>query len=324
MTVPTDIPLGTRVVVRHRLPPGYSHPMTDVIGVLEAHEPVTVRTADDRTVQIAADRIVAVKALGARPVRTGEIRSLEVAAALGWPGVESAWIGGWLARFGHGITGRANSAAPLGMPGELAPFEEVADELRAWYSVRGQPLRLLLPDRLTSGSLPRPRDTDPVSVLAADIGDLVLPTGPAVSRVEAEPDSEWLARYPFRTGRRSAEIQVLSAIRGGELGFARIGNAGAPPIAIGRAAITRAPDGRVWVGLSCVEVAAEHRRHGVGSLVCAEMIAWGRERGATHTYLQVTDDNSSALAMYRKLGLVEHHRYRYAVPAAVDGRGDVE
>lgn len=62
--------IGGRVVVRYRLPPGGSHPLTDVIGTLEQLEPtVVIRTADDRVVQVAHADVVRLKALGPKPVR---------------------------------------------------------------------------------------------------------------------------------------------------------------------------------------------------------------------------------------------------------------
>jgi N-acetylglutamate synthase len=106
--------VGARVVVRYRLPAGSVPPLTDVIGHLLTVGPtVTVRTKRGDVVEIAADDVVAIKGLSAAPVRTGDIRNLEHAAALAWPGVEQQWLGGWLLRFGHGSTRRANSAVPL-------------------------------------------------------------------------------------------------------------------------------------------------------------------------------------------------------------------
>jgi len=49
------------------------HQFTDVIGELVSLYPPTVRTADGEQVPIDADRIVAMKALGPRPIRIGEI-----------------------------------------------------------------------------------------------------------------------------------------------------------------------------------------------------------------------------------------------------------
>ncbi|MDP8013165.1 putative acetyltransferase [Prescottella equi] len=69
--------IGGRVVVRYRLPPGGSHPLTDVIGTLEQLEPtVVIRTADDRVVEIERADIVRLKALGPKPVRRsdGQVR----------------------------------------------------------------------------------------------------------------------------------------------------------------------------------------------------------------------------------------------------------
>jgi len=106
---------------------------------------------------------------------------------------------------------------------------------------------------------------------------------------------------------------VLRAVNEGELGFATLGLPN--PLAIGRGAVTTAPDDRRWVGLSCIAVAAPHRRHGLGTLVCAELIHWGHKRGATHAYLQVEVENTGALELYQEMGFVEHHRYRYATPA---------
>ena len=66
------------------------------------------------------------------------------------------------------------------------------------------------------------------------------------------------------------------------------------------------------MGLSTVEVAPEHRRRGLGTLVCGALLRWAREHGTTHAYLQVEESNTAARALYRELGFVDHHRYRYA------------
>ena len=69
-TEPTEPTIGGRVVVRYRLPPGGSHPLTDVIGTLEQLEPsVVVRTADGRVVEVDRADVVRLKAVGPKPVR---------------------------------------------------------------------------------------------------------------------------------------------------------------------------------------------------------------------------------------------------------------
>ncbi|CAM3997403.1 GNAT family N-acetyltransferase [Nocardia ninae] len=324
-----QIPLGRRVVLRYRLPAGYPQPLTDVIGELISLDPPTVRDADGRTVSVTPDRVVALKAVGPRPIRTKEIRSLEAAAADAWPGVEHTWIDGWFVRAGHGYTGRANSALPLGGsegPAVLTP--DAIHRVGEWYTAQGLPLLLALPDRLA----PIPPGWDSwreTVVLAIDIENFVLPQGPSMVRIAAAPDDAWLElnRFegevvtPQRLSTPEPNVEVLTAVRDGELGFASLGVP--TPIAIGRGALTTAPDGRRWIGLTCVAVGAEHRRKGLGSLVCAELIRWGHGRGATHAYLQVEQGNSAAIALYRELGFVEHHMYRYAAPAALARTADL-
>ncbi|MEV0295657.1 GNAT family N-acetyltransferase [Nocardia sp. NPDC050710] len=318
---PPEIPLGRRVVLRYRLPAGYPQPLTDVIGELVSMDPLTVRAADGQLISISPDRVVALKALGPRPIRTSEIRALETAAAHAWPGLEQAWIDGWLLRAGNGYTGRANSAVPLGYSGAPALLTaETVHRIGEWFTGHGLPLQLLLPDRLA----PVPhgwRTWNETAVLGIDIENFVLPQGPPMVRIASAPDAAWLDMHRYRGENPAAQAvsapvpvpEVLTAVHEGEVGFASLGVP--QPIAIGRGAITDAPDGRRWIGLTCVAVGAEHRRHGLGSLVCAELIRWGHDRGATHAYVQVEVENTGALALYRDLGFLDHHGYRYAAPA---------
>ncbi|MBF6175396.1 N-acetylglutamate synthase, CG3035 family [Nocardia blacklockiae] len=318
-TEPPELPPGRRVVVRYRLPAGYPQQFTDVIGELVALDPPTVRTADGQTVAIAADRVVAMKPLGPRPIRTREIRALEAAACDGWPGTDRATVDGWVLAAGHGYTNRANSAVPVGSSEQPAnPHPETLHRIGEWYTERGLPLRLRLPDRL-SPVPPGWRTWGETRVLAIDIDNFVLPQGPSMVRVDTAPHDGWLELYRFQ-GEDTVPVPppqpdeaVLTAVRDGEIGFAALGLPTA--LAVGRGAVTTAPDGRRWVGLTCVAVAAPHRRHGLGTLICAELVRWGHRRGATHAYVQVAADNGGALAMYREMGFVEHHGYRYAAPA---------
>jgi ribosomal protein S18 acetylase RimI-like enzyme len=68
-----------------------------------------------------------------------------------------------------------------------------------------------------------------------------------------------------------------------------------------------------WLGVACVEVAPDARRRGLASAIMAALWSWGREQGATRSYLQVESDNAAALAMYAAQGYWPHHDYRYRV-----------
>jgi ribosomal protein S18 acetylase RimI-like enzyme len=317
-TDPGDLAPGRRVVVRYRLPENESHQFTDVIGELVTLEPLTLRTASGQVVTIQPGQVVAARALGPRPIRTREIRALEHAAAFGWPGVTHAWVDGWLLRAGNGYTRRANSALPLGTVG--GPAQQTPETLARivdWYAEHELPVYLSLPDRLAAAP-PGWRMWGETVVMGIDIDNFVLPQGPSMVRIEPEPNDAWLDLHRFE-GEDTSPIppaipdrEVLGSVYQGELGFATLGLPN--PLAIGRGAVTTAPDGRRWIGLSSIAVAAPHRRHGLGTLVCAELIRWGHKRGATHAYLQVRQENAGARALYREMGFLEHHNYRYAAP----------
>lgn len=286
-------PVGTRVMIRHRLPAGSVPPMTDVIGHLEQTGPtLQVRTKRGDVVAVRVDDVVVIKALTAAPVRTGDIRNLEHAAAMGWPGVEQQWVGGWLCRFGHGSTRRANSAVPLD-PSARQDMGAIAD----WYTARSVPPLVSAPDRLFRIPPDAPADAENL-VMACDVG----PRGPSDGVVLASrPDDGWLRIYE-----RDVPVDVLTAVVDGEVAFATI-----PGAAVARAAVTAAPDGTRWLGLSALKVSEDQRRHGHARTVCAALLSWGADRGAQRAYTQVLSDNSSATALFESMGFMLHHRSRY-------------
>ena len=229
--------VGTRVSLRYRLPEGSVPPLSDVVGHLVEDGPtlrVTTKAGD--VVDIASSDVVSVRPLSAAPVRNRDIRNLEHAAALGWPGVEQQWLGGWLLRFGHGSTRRANSAVPL-LP---TPGDHVA-EITDWYAARGVPGLLAAPDRLLTLPPGRPTDGENM-VMTRQLTPAAVDDPVALT---ARPDDEWLALHP-----REVPVDVLTAVVDGEVVFGRLAGA-----AVGRGALTVAPDGTRWAGLSGVHVA---------------------------------------------------------------------
>jgi ribosomal protein S18 acetylase RimI-like enzyme len=279
-------------MVRYRLPAGSVPPLTDVIGHLEATGPtLRVRTKRGDVVDVAAADVVAIKALAAAPLRTGDIRNLEHAAALAWPGVEQQRLGGWLLRFGRGNTRRANSAVPLDVPTD-SDVSAIID----WYAARAVAPLIAAPDRLFRIPPGVPIDAETL-VMTSDV------TAQHVSAVtiEARPDDEWLRLY-----RRDVPVDVLTAVVDGELAFATSGGA-----AVGRGAVTESRDGTRWVGLSAVHVAETERRRGLARELCSALLAWGAQRGATRAYVQVLADNTAATGLYESMGFSVHHRSRY-------------
>ncbi|OMC02884.1 GCN5 family acetyltransferase [Mycobacterium sp. NS-7484] len=296
-----DLPaLGSRVSLRYRLPAGAAKPLTDVIGYVERVAPtVQIRTKDGELVEIAPDDVVSVRELSHTPVRASQIRALEHAAALAWPGAEQQWLGGWLLRAGHGVTSRANSAIPLGVSAQIADL----DAVRGWYRERDLPAWLALPERLLPVRNP---GIKPTRVMVRELPtppSAVTPAQPSASSVtlEQQPDAQWLRIYD-----REVPLDVLTAVVDGQLTFAT-----AAGCAVGRGAVTQSADGTSWLGISSVRVSPEHRRQGHARALCEALLVWGTQVGATRAYVQVEVDNHEAIALYTSLGFRLHHQTRY-------------
>jgi ribosomal protein S18 acetylase RimI-like enzyme len=287
-------PVGTRVSLRYRLPAGSLPPLTDAVGhLLEVDPMLRVQTKRGDVVDVELADVVSIKALTAAPVRTGDIRNLEYAAARAWPGVEQHWIGGWLLRYGHGSTRRANSAVPLEVHGDLTALPAIID----WYATRDTAPLLVAPDRLFRVPAGVPVDGENVVMTS------VLGPAPSVSGVElaAWPDERWL-----RINQRDVPVDVLTAVIDGEVVFATMADA-----AVGRAAVTTAPDGTRWAGLSAIHVAEAHRRRGHAHALCRALLAWGAQCGATRGYVQVLADNAAAIGLSESMGFTTQYRVRY-------------
>lgn len=324
---------------------------TDVIGHVLSMDPFVVRPqvragmrADESVaaVDFSDKHILIVKALPDHPVRNSDIRAVETATAKAFPGIAHVVESGWLLRAGDGITERSNSALPLepGASTQPVPLEKI----KSFYDSHDLPVRIAIPDRIAKPAqalvagpewtvgpnivvMTRSLDGDlPPAVLGAesDSAEQVLDEHSAeLANVEVDiadqPDDDWLELYHFRgTTLPEHALQLLRNEIDGRMCFGRLqvpdDNApeGMRTVAITRGTLTESDDGRVWLGFSAVEVAADMRRRGLGTLLGIHMMHWGAQHGADSAYLQVLGSNEAGIALYRTLGFTEHHRHRYA------------
>lgn len=301
--LPVHIPVvGTRVTVRYRLPAGSTHPLTDVVGeIVSSGERLVVRRRTGDTVSIAPEDVVLVREVPPAAPRPAQVRELETVAARGWPGTASAWVDGWLLRSGDGFTARANSATALRPGADFAALPALC----RWYESRGLPPQLqLLPHQQTP---PGWSDHRATILMTGDVRLL----GESRTELADHPDSEWLALFG-RGADRPEAIAVLTAVDDGTVTFASFRIDGAVA-GIARGAVTEAPSGQRWLGLSSLQVAEPFRRRGAAGAIMGAVGRWGAQNGATMAYLQVMADNSTAIRMYQRMGFAEHHRYRYAI-----------
>lgn len=297
--------VGTRVVLRYRLPLGSSHLYSDVTGELLASGANLSVAGRRGEIAVALSDIIAIKAIPPRPISRREIRDLESAAARGWPGRQSTLLEGWLLRAGSGFTTRANCALPLQPHASLEALPAIAD----WYASRELPLQMQVIDRL----LTAPDGWDKyraTSMLTASIAS--LNTAKITMTLLDAPSAQWLSIFRAGAAVTAEAIEVVSAVEGEAVFGCHVVDGDLAAIA--RAAVTVSDSGTKWLGLSSLEVAEPYRRRGIGTTTMDQLTAWGAERGATSVYLQVMQENHAAAAMYRAMGYVEHHTYQYASP----------
>lgn len=324
---------------------------TDVIGHVLSMNPFVVRPqvragvrADESVaaVDFSDKHILIVKALPDHPVRNSDIRAVETATAKAFPGIAHVVESGWLLRAGDGITERSNSALPLepGASTQPVPLEKI----KSFYDSHDLPVRIAIPDRIAKPAqalvagpewtvgpdivvMTRSLDGDlPPAELAAEsdsaaqvLDEHSVELADVQVDIADQPDDDWLGLYHFRgTTLPEHALQLLRNEIDGRMCFGRLqvpdNNApeGMRTVAITRGTLTESDDGRVWLGFSAVEVAADMRRRGLGTLLGIHMMHWGAQHGADSAYLQVLGSNEAGIALYRTLGFTEHHRHRYA------------
>ena len=298
--------------MRYRRPDGVAPALSDVVGELASLTPATAIVIGPHG-PVIVERAAIVAARVVAPNRR-QILELERVARRGWRAAEVVELDGWLLHADQGWTGRANSVLPLATP--RRPLPDLLADAGRFYAERGLPLQVQLPlpargllDAELAGRCWRVER--PTVVLTAPLGNPPGPDPAADEPVELEPapSAAWLAGYHYRGG-PLPEHAVRLLTRHDRVSFASLSRDGA------LAGIARGTVDEGWLGVTAVEVAPEHRRSGVASALMRALRDWGRRQGATACYLQVEEGNSEALALYHRLGFIEHHRYHYRIAPA--------
>ena len=337
----SNLPLGSRVVVRSRLEPAGLAPaegpsMTDAVGVLvsvDEHR-VVVETRQG-LVTIERDRVVAAKEVPPRPSRRGaphlsvSIPDLQRVMTPSWGAVERESLGGWVLRASSGYTQRGNSVVTAGEPG--VPLVEAADHVERWYAARGLPAKfavagpqgfdpaddplgaLLLGRGYAVGSLTLNLTASCRAVAAADPGGPAVVVSPALQEA-------WLTAY--RTTRDTIPAVTETVLTGSprqlfgqvtpggglsqKLGLRDSDAAGTTPIALARLGF-----GAGWAGLGAVWTDPAYRGRGLAAHLVARLAQAAMDEGVTLMHLQVEHDNAAAHRLYERLAFQVHSSYAY-------------
>jgi N-acetylglutamate synthase len=235
---------------------------------------------------------------------------IETAGFASWPCLEEELFLGWHLRFAEGFTKRANSVN-AGAHAEVLADAEL-DLIEAQYHQRH------LPTIFRLCSAPAVSGID--SLLAARGYRVVDPslvmTCPLDSRnrSDAAPDSlaaeEWLEKYHAISGKSKAQqeahLQLLERMPETRAFVASLHEGQALACGIGVLS-------QHYLGLFEIATRATHRRQGLASDLCRQLLSWGRGQGAHTAFLQVEANNHGAIRIYENLGFQRCYDYWYRV-----------
>ncbi len=302
--------VGHRVVVRRYVGVGpQGRPLlTDLLGELVTIDDDRLVVRGDDGVEHAVPRadVAAAKKIPPRRVRYSEIIALERIADEAWPAPVHERLGEWFLRAAEGWTNRANSALPLGDPG--VPIDAAISACQTWYAARGLTPRITVP-------LPLRRDVAQaltargwhaqplVLVQTTTLSNVLVPAATPPVDLREAPSVDFLKIVAARKeSLPGAARHVLTALA--EVRFAEVRGDHGALLAIARGAVV---DG--WLHLGLVEVIESARGRGYARGLTQALAGWAAGRGAARALLQVEEQNTAGVALYKVMGFTTHHRY---------------
>lgn len=216
---------------------------------------------------------------------------------------------GWLLPMDHGTVGRAQSAVPLQ---HEPPDPHLLEPLLARYAARGFAPALRLPDLPAYAAFQQALQArgfhrqQPTLTQTAVLAQLAPEGNDSAITLTAVPDAAWMAMF---LGEGLDPVDGASRARSlgratGTL-FASLREDGVT-LACGAASF-----GHGWLGVHGMRTASAQRGRGLAARLVRAMAQTALDKGIARGFLQVDASNTSALALYRRLGFATAWPYAY-------------
>jgi len=230
-----------------------------------------------------------------------------------WPPLSTLLYDGWVLRFANGYTKRANSINPIHY--STCDLNLKIKECENIYSANHLPTTYKISPFIHPINLDNTLEEMGYSVIdttSVQTLNLDYITKPHLTSVKISEDvtADWIEDFcrlnNVKDKNKEVMERTLSNIKTkkGFISFyyeERV-------VACGLGVIERE-----YIGLYDIVTDVNYRNRSFGEQMILNLLLWGKENGAKHSYLAVVANNEPALRLYSKIGYSEIYKYWYRV-----------
>ncbi|MCU0499907.1 MAG: GNAT family N-acetyltransferase [Anaerolineae bacterium] len=242
---------------------------------------------------------------------TLSIQQFEEFSFRAWPALDSEQYDGWLLRFTHGYTRRANSINPI-YGSTLDLGEKIAHCEQRYRQQQLTPCFKLTPiaqptgldQMLTERGYQREVES---RVMIADLGAANLSLDPSAN-LNTHATETWLQDFTTLNPTHAPHLQTMRALFErieGKTYFATVQHEG-ETASVGLGVVINE-----IIGLFDIVTREDKRGHGLGRNLVSALLSEARAQGVKTAFLQVAADNAPAQRLYSKLGFRVFYPYWY-------------
>lgn len=227
------------------------------------------------------------------------IKMIEVLSFKALPALEQRYYDGWLIRYAHGYSRRANSVNPI-----YASHLDVDTKIthcESIYASKKHPTIFKMTPAAHPSGLDQILDDrgyqkeGETYVYTVPLVGLGAPANPV--RIETTLSTDWmthLVRLNHIPDYHTQTLQHMLELISVSCGFLTLEIDGyVAGVALGVVADD-------WMGVFDVVIDKQYRGNGYGRVIMEALLHWGEQQGASRSYLQVQADNIAATTLYSR------------------------